>query len=216
MHGYLLNIVLNHSITVAAIIAAVRFKTMEKHFRPYVFFIWLGFLNETLSLILIYTKGYNTVNSNIYVLFECVIILYQFYAWETIPAATYYVLVLLALAVWTTDNLVWHSLKSNNAIFRIAYSFLIVACSIKQLGRLAVSDRFMLLKNPGFLVCGAFLLFYTCKALTEVFILYHLQVSHACTREIFTVSYCSDCISNIIYAIAIVCIPAKQVFTMPY
>ena len=84
MHGFLLNILLNHSIVIAALIGAFRFKTVIKNFQPFSLFIWLGLINETLSLILIYSKGSNTVNSNIYVLLECILILYQFYSWNSI------------------------------------------------------------------------------------------------------------------------------------
>ena len=216
MHGFLLNIFLNHSVMIAAFIAAVRFKTVCKNFQPFILFIWLGFINETISLVLIYTKGYNTVNSNIYVLLESMIIFYQFYHWETISRHLYYGLLLIAFSIWTADNLVWHRLSDNNSMFRIAYSFLVIACSLKEINKLVSCERVSLIKNPVFLICTAFLIYYSCKAFVEVFNAWHLQVSHTFNREIFTILYFADFISNIIYAIALLCIPRKQVFTMQY
>ena len=215
MHGFLLNIFLNHSIAITAFIAVVRFKAINKQFRPFIFLTWLALTNETLSLVLIYTKGHNTVNSNIYVLFECILILYQFYLWETISFKLYGLLVLVALFVWAADNLVWHGLGGNNSLFRIVYSFFILVCAVKQVSRLAEYEWLTLIKDPVFLICTAFLMYYSGKIFIEVFNAFRLHISHSCNHNIFTVLYFEDFISNIIYAIAILCIPLKQVFTMP-
>jgi len=216
MHGYLLNIILNHSIFITAVVAAIRFKIVYSNYQPFIWLIWLGLINETISLALIYTKGYNTPNSNIYVLLEAMLILYQFCIWETITRLWLVLLIIFCTLVWIADNLIWHSLSSNNSLFRITYSIVITICSIKQIDRLLLSERLFLLKNPVFLICTAFLLYYSCKSFIEVFNAFHLQLSHACNRNIFTIMYVDDFVSNIIYAIAFVCIPRKQLFTMQY
>lgn len=216
MHGFLLNIFLNHSIAIAALAGAVRFKTVFKNFQPFLLFIWLGLINETLSLILIYSKGSNTVNSNIYVLLECILILYQFYTWASITQTLCFYLATAAVLVWIADNLMLHRISGNNSAFRIFYSFIIVCCSINQVNKLLINERFNLIKNPVFLICIAFLLFYACKAFVEVFNAFNLRLSNACNRSIFTILYLADFISNMIYAIAIICIPKKPLFTMPY
>lgn len=216
MHGFLLNIFLNYSIVITAFIAAVRYKAIDKNFQPFIFFIWLGLLNETLSLVLIYTKGSNTVNSNIYVLFETIIILSQFYYWETLSQNLYHCFLLIAFIIWIADNVIWHRVSGNNSVFRIAYSILIIICSIKQVNRLVTFERVTLIKNPVFLICTAFLMYYSCKAFIEVFNAWHLQVTRVFSRNIFTILYFADFVSNIIYAIALLCTPRKQIFTMPY
>lgn len=216
MHGFLLNIFLNYSILIAAVIAAIRFKTINKDFRLFIWLIWFGLFNETLSLVLIYANGYNTINSNIYVLFESSIIFYQFYAWQTISLRTGYSLFFLALVIWVSDNLIWHSLAGNNSLFRIMYSFVIVVCSIRELYLQVTGERFGLLKNPVFLICTAFLLYYSCKTFVEVFNAFHLGFSQTFNRQLFTILYVADCISNILYAIALLCIPRKQIFIMQY
>lgn len=216
MHGFLLNIVLNYSIVIAALVAAIRFKIIYTGFKPFIFLIWLGCLNETLSLVLIYHRGYNTVNSNIYVLIESIIIFYQFYIWQAVSKYLYYGLVIIALTVWIADNIIWHRLWGNNSVFRIAYSFLVIACSLKQVNRLLTSERISLIKNAVFLICTAFLLYYSCKAFVEVFNAWHVSVSRAFNRQLFTILYVADFLSNIIYTTAILCIPRKPIFTMPY
>lgn len=216
MHGFLLNIFLNYSVAIAAVIAAIRFKTIYKDYKLFIFFIWFGLFNETLSLVFIYTHGYNTVNSNIYVGCESCIILSLFFGWQTISQTAYYGLLCLTFIIWIADNLVWHALSGNNSVFRIAYSLLIVLCSIKQMNKLIACERFSLLKNPVFLICAAFLIYYSCKAFVEVFNAFHLGLSHTFSRQLFTVLYAADFISNIIYAIALLCIPRKHVFTMQF
>jgi hypothetical protein len=216
MHGFLLNIVLNYSIAIAALVAAIRFKFIYRDFKPFIFLIWLGVLNETISLVLIYYRGYNTINSNIYVLFESIIIFYQFYIWQAVSRHWYYCLIVIALTVWAVDNIIWHRIWGNNSVFRIAYSFMVIGCSLKQVNKLLITERTSLIRNAVFLICTAFLMYYSCKAFVEVFNAWHLSVSQAFSRQLFTILYFADFLSNIIYATAIVCIPRKQVFTMPY
>jgi len=216
MHGFFLNIFLNHSVVIAAAIAVLRFKIIDKNFQPFIFFIWLGLINETLSLVLIYTKGSNTVNSNVYVLLESLLILYLFFSWDSISKPLYSLLMFAAVSVWITDNLVVHNINGNNSVFRIFYSFIIIFCSLIQVNKLVISERVSLIKNPVFLICIAFLAYYACKAFVEVFNAFHLSLSHSCNRSIFTILYLADFLSNLIYAIALLCIPRKQLFTMPY
>ncbi len=101
MAGYIVDIFLNHSLALPAIIGAVRFKTMIKSCGPFLLFLWLGLLNETLSLILIYTVGNNLANSNIYVLLEFLILLYQFYLWNGENSKKLLLFISLGILVWT-------------------------------------------------------------------------------------------------------------------
>lgn len=216
MQNFALDILLNHSIIIAAFITVFRLKPIFQSYYPFIFFIWLGLVNETLSLLLIYKFRSNTANSNVYVLFEYCLILLQFYKWQGIKKAKLYVLISAGLLVWTGDNLILNSISTNNSIFRIFYSFIIVFLSIDQISKIIVNERGNLLKNAMFLICIAFLTYYGCKAFIEVFNAFHLGFSDTFNRNIFMILYFANLFSNIVYAIAILCIPTKQEFSLQY
>lgn len=216
MHGFALNIVLNHSVLLAAFASVIRFRMWCKKFLPFIFFIWLGLINETISLAFIYTKGYNTFNSNIYVLFESAILFFQFYKWKAISQLQLYALLFCSFFVWLLDNLIWHNLYNNNSVFRITYSLAIIGCSFRQVNLLLACEKFSLLRNPVFLICFAFIFYYSLKIFIEVFNACHPHWSQACCRNIFTILYTSDFISNIMYTIALLCLQRKPAFTMQY
>lgn len=216
MNGYVLNILLNHSISIAAIVAMFRFKSIPENFNPFLFFIWVGFVNETLSLILILTINSNTVNSNIYVLIEYGLILLQFYKWNGYFNNRNYFLSIAGIFIWITDNLILHTIDDNNSIFRIYYSFVIVLFTLNQINKLIIHETRNVIKNPVFLICMAFLIYYSCKAFVEVFNAFHLGLSDEFNRNVFMILNFANLMSNLIYSIAIICIPANQEFTLRF
>lgn len=216
MRGYIVNILLNHSISIAAIAGACRIKKIDSSYYPFVFLIWIGFLNETLSLILIYTIKSNTINSNIYVLFEYILILFQFYKWNgSNDRRLYYFFALTGLLVWIADNLMLNSISGNNSIFRIFYSSVITFFSINFIKKLITYEDGNLIKNAIFLICSCFFIYYSCKAFVEVFNAFHLGLSNRFNRQVFMVLYFANLFSNIVYLIAILCIPTNQEYTPP-
>ena len=217
MSSFLLEIALNYSILIAAIIGIIRFKSIIRDYYPFIFIIWLGVFNETLSLVLIFTLGRNTVNSNIFVLLEYLLIVYQFYKWNNKKGLKKYViLALLGLAVWSADNLVLNSITHNNSLFRAFYSFLVVFFSIDQVNKLIIYERGPLFKNSMFIICITFLLYYGFKAFVESYNMFHLGLSKTLLRDLWIILYFVNGIANLLYAIAVLWIPTKVKFILPY
>lgn len=216
MQGYYLFAFLNAMVAIPAIIAIVRFQLVKDFYFPFVLFIWIGCINEFLSIALAYTIGTSAANSNIYVLLEYILILIQFLKWNTISKLYAGILVTMGVIVWLTDNVIINAISESNSIFRIFYSLIIVLCSIDQLNKLIINTQKHLLKYPVFLICINFLIFYSIKAFIEVFNAYRLDFGSRFNRNVFTSFYLVNFFSNIIYAIAILCIPKKQEFTLPY
>ena len=216
MSSFLLEIALNYSILGAAIIGIIRFKSIIPDYYPFIFIIWLGVFNETLSLVLIFTMGRNTVNSNIFVLLEYLLIVYQFYRWNDNGLKKYVILAFLGLAVWSADNLVLNSITHNNSLFRAFYSFLIVFFSIDQVNKLVIYERGPLFKNPMFIICITFLLYYGFKAFVESYNMFHLGLSKTLLRDLWIILYFVNGIANLLYAIAVLWIPTKVKFILPY
>jgi len=216
MPDFLFDIVVNHSIVFAAIIGMIRFKSINSAYYPFLLIIWLGLANETLSLALIYTAGNNMANSNVYVLLEYWLILFQFYKWNDSSPKKYYVLAFLGLAVWSTDNLVINTITQNNSLFRVFYSFIIVFFSIDQINKIIIYEKEPLFKNAMFIICITFLFYYGFKAFVESFNMFHLGLSRGLLQNLWIILYFVNVFANLLFALAVLCIPTKVKFIYPY
>lgn len=216
MQGFAINVFLSCSILLPAAVAIFRIRFIDHNFYPFIFLVWLGLINEVLSIVLAYTIRNNSTNSNIYTLFEYALILFQFYKWDELTLKRYYFFVVLGLVVWTGDNLIFNSISSDNSVFRIFYSFIIIFFSINQINKTVIYEMRSLIKNASFLISISFLIYYSCKAFMEVFNIYHADESFQFIRNVLMILYVANFLSNINYAIAILCIRLKQEFIMPY
>jgi hypothetical protein len=183
---------------------------------PFVFFIWLGFLNEILSLLMIYHYHSNTVNSNVYVLLEYMIILFQFYKWNENGIKRYYLLAAIGLSVWITDNFIINAISENNSIFRVFYSFIIIFFSIDKVNKLLVFEYSNLLKHPMFIICTSFIFYYGFKAFVESFNMVHLGLEPNILKNLWIILYFVNGTANLFFAIAVLCIPTKVKFISPW
>lgn len=216
MSLFTIDIILNFSIVFAVVIGIFRFKSILKTFYPLVLFVCLGLANEILSLFLIIKQNSNAANSNIYVLIEFIILLWQFYKWNNSYFQTCFIAGVIGILVWITDNVFINSITDDNSIFRIYYSFVIVFFSIDLLNKAIINEKENILKNAVFLACAGFLTYYGLKVLLEVFNSFKISFNNSFYIEIWFTLSVANCISNIIYAIAILCIPKKQEFFLQY
>ncbi|MEO5650035.1 MAG: hypothetical protein ABIR03_08940 [Ginsengibacter sp.] len=217
MENYVIKIALNHSIIIAVIIGMIRFKKLAGDFYPFLLVILAGLMNESLSLVLIYTTtGSNTINSNVFVLVEYALFLWQFYRWEGGHYKKYYLLAGIGLAIWVADNLVVNTLTQNNSLFRVFYSFVILFLSIYQINKILIFENDNVLKNACFIICFTFLFYYGMKAFVESFNMFHLGLSKGLLQSLWIILYFVNVVANLLYAIAILCIPPKLKFTFPY
>lgn len=216
MMNYFLLIFFNYSIVIAAIIAIFRFKSIMADYYPFIFFIWLGLFNEILSLLLIYNYESNTVNSNLYVLVEYLLLLWQFYKWSDNGSKRYYWLAGIGIAVWIADNFIINTIFHNNSVFRVFYPFIIIFFSIDKVNNLLVFEYSNLLKHPVFITCIAFTFYYGFKAFVESFNMVHLGLNPVILKDLWIILYFVNGTANLLYAIAVLCIPKKIKFISPW
>jgi hypothetical protein len=215
MQHYVLMTLFNFSIIIAAIIALFRFKAIVADYYPFIFFIWLGFLNELLSFLVVYNYRVNTINSNIYVLLEYLILLFQFYKWNDNSIKKYYCLAAIGLAVWIGDNFIINTIHENNSLFRVFYSFIIIFFSIDKVNNLLIFEYGNLLKHPVFITCITFIFYYGFKAFVESFNMVHLGLNPVILKDLWIILYFVNGTANLLYAIAVLCIPKKIKFISP-
>jgi len=216
MNHYLVNILLTYSILLPAIAGIIRYKLVLKDFRPFFWLLWLGVINETVSVISIYSITSNSVNSNIYVFLEFCFILLLYYRWRDSRPRNFIVLGVLGLLVWVSDNILMHHITENNSLFRMFYSFVIVFLSIDMVNRILVLDTSPVYKNPMFLIAFAFVFYYAFKGYVESFNVLHLGLSRETLNSLWKILYFVNVVANLIFTTAVLCMPKKQKFIMPY
>jgi hypothetical protein len=216
MSIYYVTVVLGFSILLAVVIGLVRFRKIIPAYQPFFFFVWVNCCNHLLSVILIEVFRNNQINGNIYVLIEALILLWLFSSWGLFhkKKLVLYTILVILINVWIFDNLIWHGLNTVNSLFRTVYSFTLTFLSINQINRIMAEERSNILRNSQFLICIAFIIYYTYKATIEVFYLIGLQASNNFYNNLFLIFIFVNLFANLIYAIAALWIPTKQKFIL--
>ncbi len=215
MFFFVLNQVSTFSILIASIIAMARYAGTVPAYRPFIFFIWVGACNDTFSMLLVFMGRNNLINSNLYVLIEYMLLLLIFHTWNDSKKTKLYFLLLGAgCIVWIVDNVMIHSLYNINSGFRVFYAFVILFLSVQQVKKLIRLEKKALITNAMFQICMCFIFYFSCKAYIETFYILDMDFSNAFNLDRFSVLLFINLFSNLIYAIAILCIPRKQEFTI--
>lgn len=92
---------------------------------------------------------------------------------------------------------------------------LIVLMSINMINRMLVDGKKKLIQNPLFLILIGFIVFFTYKALIEIFWVYGLNASRDFRLEVYRIMAYINLAVNIIYAIAVLWMPRKREFMLP-
>jgi hypothetical protein len=216
MTVFALYIVINYTILFPAITGAIRFNSIHSDFYPFIILMWVKLINETVSLAMVYSFGTNSITTNTYVLIEYLLLLFQFSKWSKDLEKACYILAGFGLLVWLADHFVINTLNSNTSIFRLFYFLVIFLLGLRQVNNIINSESHSILKNPVFLVCAAFLVYYSCRALVEVVNLFILGSHNTFNLQVFMIVNVANFFSYIIYTIAILCIPGKQECIIQY
>ena len=208
----------NFSILVPATIAWIRLKKVNPIFLPVVYLIWIGALNEILSLAINLSGYSNAINSNVYVLIEAALLTLQFKNWDLFrkKQSLFKSIMISFLVVWLLENFLIGSIRQFSSYFRIYYSFLIVLMGVTEINRLIVTDRKNLLKNPIFLFCIGFIIYFTYKVLVETFWVYGLNYKRTFRNSVYDILLWINLFGNLTYAAALLWMNTKLRFTPPF
>lgn len=206
------------SILIAAAMGWVRYRRIHPTYHPFLYLCWLSLLNELISYFLIYNGFSNAVNGNLFVLGEVFLITWQLRNWNRVHyfKGFYTVFVLLCIAFWALEMFLVPAWYQTITCFRIFYSFVIVIMSIECLNRQLSTERGRLLKNPVVLICLAFILYFTYTVIVGVFWIYGFGGSVDFRRNMVWILIYINVLCNLIYALAILWMPAKLRFTLPF
>lgn len=207
---------LSLSILIAGIISIAKFKKVEKRYYPFIFLIWIACINEVLNISLVLNGHETLVNGNIFVLVEVFLITWFFKEEGLFKSKWMFTFWLLIFSlVWIADTLLTGSISETSIYFRIFYSFIIVFFSINMINVKIFSSRQLLFKDPSFIIYISFCIYFTYKALIEAFILYGIDSTSAFFLNIYIIMIYVNFGVNLLYALAVIWIPAKYKFTRP-
>ena len=215
--SWTLNAIFSFSILLAAIIGIIRFKNISPNYYPFIFSLWIGSLNEIVSYFLIRNSVSNALNGNIYVLIESLLISWQFKKWDAFKNNrwVFEIIIILFVTSWIIENFFISRITSFSSYFRVLYSFIIVLISVNTINELIIRERRNIMKNSVFLICTAFIIYYTYKVLVETFWIYGLNYSRGFRNNVYFILTYVNLLANLIYALAVLWMPMKQRFTLP-
>jgi hypothetical protein len=208
---YWLNIVLQFSILIAAVIAYLKRKRIHKKYLPFIISVWINLGGCIVNQIANFFFSGNAVSSNIYFIIFCLLVLWQFRCWELFsdrPLA-YYILGGLFILVWLFDNLVLGTLFAFNPYARIINSVAIVLMSIHLFSGGLQDQSKVFWKNSKQIILVAYILFFTVKFITEFFWQYGRQLGDSFLINIIICYQGINFFVNLLYALATLWIPVN-------
>lgn len=215
---YSLVVIFSFSIAIPAAILAIRFHQIAPKFYLFAFFVWIGLLNEIISYVVTQMGSSTMLNNNIYFLAEGVMLTCLFRSWGLFKKTKFLfpILLITILLFWTTEVLFFQGIKMQVPYFQLFYSFLLALMSADMINRQVTTERQNLLKNPIFLICITFVIYFTYSVILGSFWLYGLQLSRQFTMNLIAVLMLLNLFSNLVYALAALWIPNKNQYLMPY
>jgi hypothetical protein len=214
--GLILLFLVSQSILLPFIAGLIRLRRIGSRYRPFFILLAVGVGTELVNRYLIKVFRNNAVSSNIYVLIEWLLIFWQFRVWGFLRTRKNTFLILLSLsgAIWLTENVVFGQLTAFSPYFRFFYSFLIVLLSVNKINFMITHDYRNLLRHPEFLICIGFIIYFIYKIIYEWAYQASLYGTSEITSTIIFLEAYINALTNIIFAIAMVKIPAPSTFTL--
>ncbi len=202
---------LSLSILLPCIAGIIRFRNIPVAYYPFIFVAWLGLVTEIISFFM----ANNAIAVNIFTLIEFVLLCVQFRLWKYVlyKNSTFYLLAGFMLIFWMVENIGLSKINNFTSYFLILYPFVLVLLAVNQLNFLIVNFRGNILKNSIFIFCIAAIIFYSYKTLSEIF--YHYAQDSQTKVAIFSMQIYMNVLFNILFTLAILCIPRNKIFIRP-
>jgi len=211
-------VILSCSIFVPAVIGGVRILKVDSAFHPFIICLWIGAINELISIYFSQSGNSTHVNNNIYVIIEAILLIWQLKRWGAFDRfhRLYFMLILIFISGWLLENYFLASIHATEPWFRLGYSFIIVLLAIQVVNHLIISERRSLIRNPIFLVTMGCIIYFTYKGLVEVFWINGFNTSPGFLINVYSIMIWINLLVNIIFSFAVLWMPEKLRFTMTY
>lgn len=209
---------LSEIILLPLIIGLVRLRRIKKSsYQPFFALIVLGAFWELLNVFLIKVlHGQNIASTNIFCLLEWLLIAWQFHNWGLLRnrKSLFYIVLAIPCLVWITEYLIFGQLNHLSPYYHVLYCFLIVIFSVNTINFMITHDYRILFKNPTFLICIAFIIYFIYRILFNWAYQTSLKGATETTSFIIMLFGYINALTNVIFAIALLRIPPPQKFTL--
>ncbi len=216
---FLITEVLNFVIFIPALIGLIRFSKISPIYRPFIYCIWIGLINETASYLIIEKMHSNFMNANIYMFVESILFIWQFKNWRLFERRNWMFVIIISIITlgWIAESVIFSSpFMHFDSYFLIAYSFILSLLSVSLISRIISKERGNMLKNSAFLICIAFIIFYMVSVLSESFWVYGLSENKEFRINVAYIRIIANLVANILYSLAILWMPIKEKYTLPF
>jgi len=207
---------ISQSILLPFLVGLVRFRRLGWMYQPFLILLVLGALNEPASYLFIRNIHSNAIPNNLYALAEWILIAWQFHRWGFMRAQQklFVGLVGFVSLVWVTEDLVLGQIATFPPYFQIFYCFITVLLSVNKINFMITYDDRRLYSNPIFLICIGFIIFFIYRIVYEW--AYQTSVRGSTDTALFVIMLFGyvNALTNIIFAIALLCIPRRPRFSL--
>ena len=204
------------SILLPFLAGLIRFNKINRSYYPFLLLIFLGVVNEVVSIISISYVGNSVIPINIYCLFAALLIVWQFEKWQLFNSKLSRRIMLVFLAVWLIEVIFIAGTDRFCSYFIILTSFIITLLSIFMINRLIISERRNLVKNSMFIISVGFVIFFAYSLLVECLIMNSSATYFLFRVRIFQIFDITNLFTNLLYTLAIIWMPTRLRFTLPY
>lgn len=205
-------LLLNLSLLLPAFAVTIKISG-NKNLLPLLICFYFGLIT-TLFFYFLKTPAQKNIAANCYIFLEYGLLLWQLHKWG-IPAKRQMLLVFLCTGFifWGYSSLCIFDFGERNTVFRIVYSFILVLLSIEIINKLAF-ERHSLIRDHRFLIALALIFFYTYNIIIETFCISVSLFSAQFLKSVFSIKTYLNFSINILYFIALLCIPTKKKFSI--
>lgn len=202
----------NYTIIFSVLISLFRIHKIEKCYYPFIIFLCYGFLNECISDFSAYLYHSNAANSNLYVLFSSLLVLYQLYVWSIKKPGKLITALSLSILIlsWVVENFYFSTIWQFNTINNIMHYLFIILFSIFVVAQYLSFGIPVRSVKVVFLLSCTFLIQYTVSVIVEIFWIYGANSSDYFLTNVYKLISYMSLVANLIYIIAILWIPKKR------
>ncbi|MGJ7031060.1 hypothetical protein [Niabella hirudinis] len=192
-----------------AVLGWSRIYRIDRSFMPFLLLLTLAFVQEAVSIVFIYRNHNNTVLYNVFGLVESQLLLLQFYCWKLWRKNSlwYFFWVLLFLLLWGSEWAYWGSLRYTVSPATVIFALCIVFFAMIMLTQQLVPVLPALYKNAIFVICIGLILFHTCAAIAELFLIFGVMHDHQMGGLVMVVLSVINFLTNLLFTWAICFIP---------
>ncbi len=203
---------LSLSILFPFLTGLIRFRAIRHRYLIMLVLFGAGLVAELLSRYALTTNAINWVKvNNSYILIESILIPFQFYAWGYLKRyrRAFYTGLAILLCGWVAEHLVFGSMSYLHPVYRMSYSLVIVLLSINTINYLVIHEDKRLVAQPVFIICCAFIIFFTYQLVYEGIYGIVTNLDNIDTGKLNTAFSVINFICNLLYGVAFLLVPAR-------